>query len=278
VKARSPIGGERFIDVDADELFRHLRARALEDATPLPSSRCWSGDEIVEGQVNYRCWADNAMQSTVGSENSVDQTPNIEIASVQRKLKVNIMTTVKCPICKERVSGASSADLNMNLKEHLADVHRMSELVMGPSAGTSGYAPSTMRTTSTERPMEREYVREQPRRNVSIENRPAAGLFSAPESRTEREVETWTSRRPERYRSEYYIPREEVRQWRYPVTGAGGERGPSRAETTMPAMINCPLCGDLVRGRDEDDLSDRLHNHMADTHDIRPKMYARYRT
>jgi predicted small metal-binding protein len=188
------------------------------------------------------------------------------------------MTTVKCPICRERVSGASSADLNDSLRMHLADVHRMNELVMG-SRGTSGQLldreVSSMEQTG---PIERDRVREVTRRDANIERRPAAGLFSAPESRTEREVETWTSRRPERYQSEYYIPREEVRQWRYPVTGPRGERGPARAEYLMPAMVNCPLCGDLVRGKNEDDLSDRLHDHMADTHDIRPKMYARYRT
>ncbi len=187
------------------------------------------------------------------------------------------MTTVKCPICKERITGASGPDLNDSLRVHLVDVHRMNEL-RGSQGLTSGEVTYMGQTAPVERPIERDYVREETRRDVNIERRPAAGLFSAPESRTEREVETWTSRRPERYRSEYYIPREEVRQWRYPVTGPGGERGPARAESLMPATINCPLCGDLVRGRDEDDLSDRLHSHMADTHDIRPKMYARYRS
>lgn len=187
------------------------------------------------------------------------------------------MTTVKCPICKERVTGASNSDLNDSLRMHLAEVHRMNEL-MGIRGRTSREVTYMGQTSPTERSMERDYVREETRRDANIERRPAAGLFSVPESRIEREVETWTSRRPERYRSEYYIPREEVRQWRYPATGPGGERGPARAENLMPSTINCPLCGDLVRGRDEDDLSDRLQGHMADTHDIRPKMYARYRT
>ncbi len=187
------------------------------------------------------------------------------------------MTTIKCPICKERISGASGADLNDSLRIHLVDVHRMNEL-MGSRSGTSREVTSMERTVPMGRSTEPGYVREPIRRDPSIERRPAAGLFSAPESRTEREVETWSYRRPERFQSEYYIPREEVRQWRYPVIGAGGERGPARAENLLPATINCPLCGDLVRGRDEDDLSDRLHDHMADTHDIRPKMYARYRT
>jgi predicted small metal-binding protein len=228
------------------------------------------------------------------------------------------MTTVKCPICKDRVSGASTANLNDNLREHLASVHQMRELSMG----TRGAMPSEQYYTSRsamERPMEREQVREERmepeerRRSKArdypyIERRPSTGMFSAPETRTERVVETWSNRDPERFRTENYVPREEVRQWRYPVTGPMGERGPTsserlreerrreeaaperregymerrtgmmRRESDMPATVNCPLCGNLVRGRDEDDLSDELRDHMADTHDIRPKMAARYRS
>lgn len=215
------------------------------------------------------------------------------------------MTTVKCPICKDRISGASTADLNGSLREHLADVHQMRELTMGSRGDVSSRESYyTGRYGSTERPMERQYVREERMEPVARgryearnypydERRPAASMFSAPESRTEREVETWTSRRPERFRSENYIPREEVRQWRYPVTGSGGERGPIDRSTSserlregmrgrervsdLPAMINCPMCGNIVRGRDEDDLSDELRDHMSYAHDIRPKMTARFR-
>lgn len=230
------------------------------------------------------------------------------------------MTTVKCPICKDRVSGATTADLNENLKEHLANVHQMSNLMVG-SRGAMPQGSYTGVRYGSERPMERELVREESmepregrmeRRGYAsrgypyIEKGPSTEMFSAPETRREREVETWSSRNPERFRSENYIPREEVRQWRYPVTGPAGERGPAtsvryredliggegrvesreveerrgvmRREYDMPATINCPLCGNLVRGRDEDDLSDELRDHMSDVHDIRPKMAARYRS
>lgn len=229
------------------------------------------------------------------------------------------MTTIKCPICKDKVSGANTSDLNAGLREHLADVHQMRELSTGSREIQPRETYTTGRSETMERPMERQYVREErvepeERRRYEArdypyeERRPAAGMFSAPQTRTEREVETWTTRRPDRFRSEYYIPREEVRQWRYPVTGPSGERGPvsseryregqrreeermegregygesrtgmMRRESEYQASINCPMCGNLVRGRDEDDLSDELRDHMSDVHDIRPKVAARFRS
>lgn len=201
------------------------------------------------------------------------------------------MTTIKCPICKDRLSATNTDELNANLREHLADVHNMRDLTRGSGEGM--YRRTYV--TGTERPMER---REERRYDVARgypydEIRPDIG-FTRPESRTEREVETWSSRDPERFRAENYIPREEVRQWRYPVTGEYGERGPyyeregrgreeryerrevRGREYEGATIVNCPLCGATVRGRDEDDLSDELRYHMKETHDIRPKMTARF--
>jgi predicted small metal-binding protein len=215
------------------------------------------------------------------------------------------MTTVKCPICKERVSAANTEDLNTNLRAHLAEVHNMRELYRG----SRGEAPSgpyySDRYVGTERvePSREERRvyegskgRYEERRDYPYytADRPDVG-FSSPRTRTEREVETWSNRNPERFREENYVPREEVRQWRYPVTGEYGERGPyferegrgkemsyERREVRgrdydNPAIVNCPMCGQLIRGADEDDLSDELRYHMSVVHDVKPKMSARMR-
>jgi len=191
------------------------------------------------------------------------------------------MTTVKCPICKERIMGATTEDLNMNLADHFAEVHRMSMVAPGttPRAAVAGAQPSRMRA--------REY---------------RSSEFYTPETLAEREVETWSNRDPSRWRPENYIPREEVRQWRYPVTGEEGQRGPvtpTRRERRMgerrtleqnesrgpgetlvrgTMMINCPLCGEEIRGADEGELTDELRDHLRYTHDIRPKVGASYTT
>jgi hypothetical protein len=34
--------------------------------------------------------------------------------------------------------------------------------------------------------------------------------------------------------------------------------------------VLCPFCGSRVFGHDGDDLSHKLHDHIADVHDIRP--------
>ena len=232
---------------------------------------------------------------------------------------VDFMTTVKCPICKDRISGASSADLNENLREHLAAVHQMRELTMGTREAVPGAAPMG-RNEPMERPGARVYREEAVERKEPLErSREGMGTggrqgyegardyphverlpdtgFSAPQPRVVREVETWTSRDPRRFERENYIPREEVRQWQYPVTGPYGERGPTSSEQVRERAgeergyrqrserggedmmaVECPLCGTVIRGRDEDDLSDELRGHMSMAHDIRPMVAARFRS
>jgi predicted small metal-binding protein len=218
------------------------------------------------------------------------------ILSLKRQLDGIVMTTVKCPICKTRVSGATSTDLNEELKIHLAEVHNMRELAMAKREGYPERQPY-QQTTVADRPLERE--RYEVRGDVPrgyVERRPSHDVFNEPASRTYREVETWTSRDPARFDDRNYIPREEVRQWRYPVTSPTGERGPvsdrywddrgtavrreeERYRTTEKVVdmteLNCPLCGRVVRGRDEEELSDELRDHMFGVHDIRETMITR---
>jgi endogenous inhibitor of DNA gyrase (YacG/DUF329 family) len=197
------------------------------------------------------------------------------------------MTTIKCPICKNKVSGTTTMDLNESLRVHLADVHLMRELA--PVQRESAYQEKS----PYRQPVEREKYEMEKARRRYVERRPAVGMFDEPPSKIYRVVETWSNRDPERFESKNYIPREEVRQWRYPIVGPAGERGPAyvqqepvlrreaygeeQVRTTGQTVeevneINCPLCGARVRGRDEDELSDELKGHMAEIHDIRPRM------
>mgnify|MGYP005834260999 CR=1 FL=1 len=49
---------------------------------------------------------------------------------------------------------------------------------------------------------------------------------------------------------------------------------PLSAQRAMGIDVMCPLCGQGVRGSDEDDLQDRMKGHWADVHKIRPTIRA----
>ncbi|MBI0584021.1 MAG: hypothetical protein ISF22_07315 [Methanomassiliicoccus sp.] len=196
------------------------------------------------------------------------------------------MATIRCPICRNRVSGSTSADLNEVFREHMADVHRMRE--MAPAVGEKTSTPPE-RTGSREGSSATSRYREDWRTKGGYDEvRPAAHIFNEPGSKLYRVVETWSTREPDRFDPENYIIREEVRQWRYPVISPTGERGPALsggryegakgARTSAGELVmNCPMCGNPVRGQDDDDLSDELRIHMLDVHDIRPRMITRAR-
>jgi hypothetical protein len=57
------------------------------------------------------------------------------------------------------------------------------------------------------------------------------------------------------------------------ATTAGEEVGEDVEQTVL-----CPFCGSRVFGHDGDDLSNKLHDHIEDVHDLRPsRVVARLR-
>ena len=184
---------------------------------------------------------------------------------------------VKCPICKERLTGSDAGDLSMNLKSHMAEVHDMRGISVPPSGGASSSSTS-MGQREMAAPVFRggaeqgSRVREE---EVTQWRSPAAG-----ESAEERQVTTFSGRDPSMESERSRLTREEARQWRYPQTESG-ERGPMTKGTEhgggaihrythrkdmMTMSMACPLCGNTVYGSDDDDLTDELRFHFKDAH------------
>jgi predicted small metal-binding protein len=168
---------------------------------------------------------------------------------------------VKCPICKERLTGNSTEELNRNLEMHMADLHQMRR--MAPSGQSGSYASSPTYPESRE---EREVTT-------------WSGRERYPESREERAATTWSGK--ERYEEspEAMRKEEEVTQWRYPRSEEGGRSSMGEARhgggwghrmwhryDQMTMSMQCPLCDSTIRGSDEEDLSDEMRFHFKDAH------------
>ncbi len=228
---------------------------------------------------------------------------------------------VKCPICKERLTGNDAEELNNRLRMHMADLHQMREIstptrqgtAMRPASFTGPESRAEREVTTfsgsesdlgprdVEQRQEVTQFRDPQRRETPLENEvttfnrsnpPEESRLSretnqwkyptAEETRTERQVETFSSRDPSMANEESRVRAEEVNEWKYPATGPGGERGPvsevkhgggmghrmmNRGPMTL--MLKCPICGNVVHGSDDDDLTDELRFHFRDVHDIR---------
>ncbi len=98
------------------------------------------------------------------------------------KISVVLINGVKCPICQERLTGDNAEELSARLRTHMADLHKMKEIStpMGESAGTK---------------------------------RPS---FTAPESKTEREVYTFSGKSESDLSPRAVEQRQEVTQFREP--------------------------------------------------------------
>lgn len=165
------------------------------------------------------------------------------------------MTTIKCPICKEKVNGEEGLQLSNRLREHMANVHEMAELTGTHRVGAlhippSDYSEDTMSLREAEGPV-RESWRE--------------------------EMKMWTSppvpgREKEEERREKML-----HQDRGAVTAQETMLMERRsAETRLEGVVRveCPMCDALITAPTDEDLSDDLRDHMADHHDIRPKRLA----
>jgi len=155
------------------------------------------------------------------------------------------MTTIKCPICKERLSGESGEQLSNGLKDHMASVHDMvpsGAREEGTRIPPTDYSEDTMRLREAEGP-----VRVSWKEEVRMWTPPP--VPSGP-GEARRGTMLYLERGPPSLVREREV--EAVHQ---------GD---------MPQM-ECPICSALIMSTSEEDLSDDLRDHMADQHDIRRK-------
>ncbi len=161
------------------------------------------------------------------------------------------MTTIKCPICKERLSGEEGEQLSAMLREHMASVHEMDELEGSHRAGAfhvppSDYSKDSMTLKEAEGP-----VRESWREEMKIWTSPPVPARQSGEDRREA-----------------MLHQEGAERMTAPLPVKGAEAG------RRMLRVECPLCDALITAPLEEDLSDDLRDHMADRHDIRPKRLA----
>ena len=160
------------------------------------------------------------------------------------------MTTIKCPICKERLSGEGDG-LSVVLREHMASVHEMSELVSTHRVGALHVPPSDYSSEDTMSLREAEGpVRESWREEMKMWTSPPVPAKESGEDR--REASLHKEGAQVMPPAPLYEP-----------------------ETSGPLLrVECPLCDALITAPLEEDLSDDLRDHMADRHDIREKRMA----
>jgi predicted small metal-binding protein len=229
---------------------------------------------------------------------------------------------IKCPICGERLTGNDPEELNYRLRMHMADLHQMKELstpmregaatqpvsFAGPESRAerevttfSGSGGADAGPRSTEQRQEVTQFRDTRRRDAPLENQVTTfnrnepptneranqeadqwKYSTGPETRTERQVETFSGRDPSMRGGDERLRAEEVNEWKYPRTGPAGERGPISEvrhgggmghrmmnRRPMTLQLNCPICGNAVHGSDDEDLSDELRFHFRDVHNLR---------
>ncbi len=150
------------------------------------------------------------------------------------------MARIECPICRNDVRGADQIELSQNLKMHMADVHRMKNIGVGSIESSSSRKSYSAASSYAE--SGRAHISSRPPR-APEPSYPVVGRIAG--GRT------------------MVIVRKERGEVRHRAGGTGERRN---------AEVNCPLCGRLLQGADEDDLSDRLEEHMNEAHDIRPRL------
>lgn len=195
------------------------------------------------------------------------------------------MARVNCPICDETIMARDAESLTVGLREHMADVHQMPELrrPLEEREGTEGpvACPAGMET----------FVGSSGRSEGSAEEQFVGRSEEAIEQKRRSEKEfIGTSRQWEGPREEEFVGRSEesVERSRPSEKGFigttkrwGGYReeapqkgfiGTSGDYCEGVPMVRCPVCGGMLRGDSDDDLSVNLRNHVTESHRLMPKM------
>lgn len=221
---------------------------------------------------------------------------------------MRVMTDIKCPICRDRISGRSQDELTETLRAHLADTHQIRRISeeggmktssSGMMAGREGAAWSARDPSmlTPEESRQRDEITRLNRSQLGSESMtkrrmetwsgtepsgkaPESSEMKYPRMETEEEraVGTWRSENRPRESEQEYWSREEKK-----MEGGGYGRATSITDVrhgggTLHRMMNrgemtmamsCPLCGNPVYGSDDDDLTDELRFHFKDYHQIR---------
>lgn len=122
------------------------------------------------------------------------------------------MTDIKCPVCGERISGRSSAELTEMLSSHLANTHQITRTSERGRGSPSGQLEREVTTWSARDPSNLTPEETRKREEVARFNRPPLGS----ETPTERVMETWSGREPYGESPESARQIEEANQWKYP--------------------------------------------------------------
>jgi predicted small metal-binding protein len=183
------------------------------------------------------------------------------------------MVEVQCPVCQNMITGLSSRDLSDNLSRHMYSVHNLS----GPGM-VRGMPPAGMERTSVERPSSPP-MREGMERRPSAELERAHGYSRGGYSREGYYRGSSMGREGPGVAGGIKTESAEVKRGAMGSREAMGyqERGQgvSRARERSPVMVNCPMCGEMLQGYDEDDLSDKLEVHIRTLHGMKPTIGSR---
>ncbi len=146
------------------------------------------------------------------------------------------MTDIKCPICKERISGRSQDELTEMLSVHLADTHRISRIsggggTMSSQSGTGSYSSGMAGRESGMSGLEvpawsardpSMLTPEESRQRDEITRLNPSQMGT--EYRTERRMETWSGMEPTGETPESSRTIQESTQWKYPRMETEEER------------------------------------------------------
>ena len=189
------------------------------------------------------------------------------------------MTSVRCPICEQRIVSTEEEDLSTRLRYHLSDQHDMREnsarftsslASVGGSASGRAVETTTVRTGSGFRGAEhrREEQTWAPEEGTAIPSRPkGVGDWMRKALGTNEEAggkEEWT-------RGEGYPAMMERAADRSTAPGHQMAGPVERSE----GLVECPMCGRPVTGSDESELSQALEEHFRIQHQMVPKMVTR---
>ncbi len=187
------------------------------------------------------------------------------------------MAGVKCPVCNDRLSALTTAELNAELREHIAEAHQLRAATTWKGDDPSRYTQESVRQRQEagqwRPPSDPETIAEREATTWSGEEssketaadrtaRQEAGKWErphGPETAIEREVTTWNSPESPENAEERELLQEEVTEWKYP-------RGGHVQKMEMAPMVNCPICDEAITGSDEENLSDELKDHVSNAH------------
>ncbi|GEM_PF-4902789 len=177
---------------------------------------------------------------------AIDWT-NVFVSVFEREALVSVITDIKCPICRDRISARSQDELTETLRAHLADTHQISRIsseqggmqggmrtssagMMGLEGGALSRRDPSMLTPEESRQRE-EITRLSPSR---MESGPMGSSESQHRSESwVRSTETWSGREPTGETPESSRTIQETTQWKYPQMETEEERaaGTWRAES-----------------------------------------------